>query len=32
LSPSEFGDEQTDNAKSNNSDGMIEDFLDGAGI
>ncbi|MBH8573874.1 serine O-acetyltransferase [Nostocaceae cyanobacterium CENA369] len=24
--------EQTDNAKSNNSDSMIEDFLDGAGI
>lgn len=32
LSPTELGDEQTDNPKSNNSDGMIEDFLDGAGI
>lgn len=32
LSPTELGDELTDNPKSNNSDGMIEDFLDGAGI
>jgi serine O-acetyltransferase len=32
LSPTKGGDEQTDNCKSNNSDGMIEDFLDGAGI
>ncbi|MDM9583877.1 MULTISPECIES: serine O-acetyltransferase [unclassified Nostoc] len=32
LSPTELGDEQTNNPKSKNSDGMIEDFLDGAGI
>jgi serine O-acetyltransferase len=32
LSPTELGDELTDNPKSKNSDGMIEDFLDGAGI
>ncbi len=32
LSSNELGDEQTYNPKSNKSDGMIEDFLDGAGI
>jgi len=32
LSPTELGDEPTDNPKSKNSDGIIEDFLDGAGI
>ncbi|MHC5832378.1 MAG: serine O-acetyltransferase, partial [Nostoc sp.] len=32
LSTTELGDEPTDNPKSKNSDGMIEDFLDGAGI
>jgi len=32
LFPNELGDEQTDKPKCNNSDGMIEDFLDGAGI
>ena len=32
LSPTELEDEPTDNPKSNNSDGIIEDFLDGAGI
>ncbi|MEH2466466.1 MAG: serine O-acetyltransferase [Nostoc sp.] len=32
LSPTELGDQQIDNPKSKNSDGIIEDFLDGAGI
>ncbi|WP_445637635.1 serine O-acetyltransferase [Nostoc sp. DSM 114161] len=32
LLPNELGDEQIDKPKCNNSDGMIEDFLDGAGI
>ncbi|MFN6518192.1 MAG: serine O-acetyltransferase [Nostoc sp. CreGUA01] len=32
LFPTQLGDEQTSQPKSNNSDGMIEDFLDGAGI
>ncbi|MEH2280151.1 MAG: serine O-acetyltransferase [Nostoc sp.] len=32
LSPTELGDEPTDKPQSKNSDGMIEDFLDGAGI
>ena len=31
-SPTELGDELTDNPKNKNSDGIIEDFLDGAGI
>ncbi|MFN6461929.1 MAG: serine O-acetyltransferase [Nostoc sp. DedVER02] len=31
LSPTELGEEET-SSKNNNSDGMIEDFLDGAGI
>ncbi|MEH2448270.1 MAG: serine O-acetyltransferase [Nostoc sp.] len=32
FSPTELGDQQIDNPKSKNSDGIIEDFLDGAGI
>ncbi|MBW4616564.1 MAG: serine O-acetyltransferase [Desmonostoc vinosum HA7617-LM4] len=32
LSPTDVDNEQTDKAKNNNSDWMIEDFLDGAGI
>jgi serine O-acetyltransferase len=32
LSPDEVEDKQTNNSKSNSSDGMIEDFLDGSGI
>ncbi|MEH1853482.1 MAG: serine O-acetyltransferase [Nostoc sp.] len=32
LTPTELGDEATNKSKSKNSDGMIEDFLDGAGI
>ncbi|MEH2117813.1 MAG: serine O-acetyltransferase [Nostoc sp.] len=32
FSPTELGDQQIDNPKSKNYDGIIEDFLDGAGI
>jgi len=32
LLPTELGNEPTNKPKCNNSDGMIEDFLDGAGI
>jgi serine O-acetyltransferase len=32
LFPTELGNEPTNKPKCNNSDGMIEDFLDGAGI
>ncbi|PHK32410.1 serine acetyltransferase, partial [Nostoc linckia z18] len=32
LFPTELGNKPTNKPKCNNSDGMIEDFLDGAGI